>query len=80
MLYRRLDKPLFLFCLLIGLVPLLGTYMSYMRYVMPAFGLYIAYAGWLSTRSLALAIGIVLSMALLQSLFISLQVVNHWVA
>jgi hypothetical protein len=80
LLWRRVDKPLFVFCALLGLVPLLGTFMSYMRYVMPAFGLYVAYGGWLEGKSAVLLPGIVLTMALLQALFLSLFVMNHWVA
>ena len=80
LLWRRVDKPLFVFCALLGLVPLLGTFMSYLRYLMPAFGLYIAYGGWLEEKSAGLLWGVVLAMALVQALLLSLFVMNHWVA
>jgi hypothetical protein len=44
LVYRKVDRPLFLFYLTMGLQPLLGSFMSYMRYLLPAFPLYIAYA------------------------------------
>jgi hypothetical protein len=80
LLWRRVDRPLFVFCALLGLVPLLGTFMSYMRYVLPAFGLFIAYGGWLSERRQSALWGVVLAMGMFQALLLSLFVLNHWVA
>ena len=42
--WRRLDRPLFAMTLLLGIVPLFGSFLAYTRLVMSAFGLFVAYA------------------------------------
>lgn len=80
--YRYTDKPLFSFYLLMGLEPLLGSYMSYTRYLMLAFPLYIAYAVWSVKPDLSpyLICGAIFPMVALQALFIALHSLNYWVA
>jgi hypothetical protein len=79
LLYRRLDPPMFAFCVVLGFVPLFGTFMSYTRYVMTAFPIFIAYASWFESRPSG-AFAVILPAALLQSLFLSLHSLHHWVA
>jgi hypothetical protein len=79
LVYRRVDKPLFVYYLSIGLVPLLGSFMSYTRYVLPAFPLYIAYADAFAQKQ-RLMLVIVVTMVILQYFFIGLHVRNLWVA
>lgn len=85
LVYRRVDKPVFVMCLWLGLTPLLGSFMSYSRYVMLAFPLYIAYGSSVALQAQRLvprlAFATVLSlMVFLQVLAIALHVTNHWVA
>ena len=80
LVYRRLDKPLFALYLVMGLQPLLGSYMSYMRYIMLALPLYLAYGSWLGTRKRDALQVIVILMAVAQFGFLSLHVTNHWVS
>jgi hypothetical protein len=80
--YRHTDKVLFSFYALMGLEPLLGSYMSYTRYVMLAFPLYVAYAAWSTKVNLSpYAVSAALfPMMALQGLFIALHTSNYWVA
>lgn len=79
LVYRKVDKPLFVYYLSIGLVPLLGSFMSYTRYLLPAFPLYIAYAD-VFARHQKLFLPLLLAMLMLQYFFIGLHVRNLWVA
>jgi hypothetical protein len=79
LVYRKVDLPLFVYYLSIGLVPLLGSFMSYTRYLLPAFPLYIAYADIFARHQKAMMV-VVVAMVLVQYLFIGLHVRNIWVA
>jgi hypothetical protein len=79
LVYRKVSRPLFLFYLAMGMQPLLGSYMSYTRYVMPAFPLYIAWASYLQDRP-RLMWRIAGSMVTLQIALLALHTTNHWVA
>ncbi|MFI5394445.1 MAG: hypothetical protein ACHQ9S_02830 [Candidatus Binatia bacterium] len=78
--YRRVDLVLFVFCLLMGMEPFLGSYMSYTRYVMLAFPLYIGWGvrfrGWGDYAFYAA----LFPLLMLQALFVSLHSLNYWVA
>jgi hypothetical protein len=79
LVYRKVSMPLFVFYLTMGMQPLLGSYMSYMRYLLPVFPLYIAWASYLEHRP-RLLWGIVAVMVTLQVPFIALHTTNHWVS
>jgi hypothetical protein len=79
LVYRKVDLPLFVYYLSIGLVPLLGSFMSYTRYLLPAFPLYVAYADIFARHQKAMMV-VVVAMVLVQYLFIGLHVRNIWVA
>jgi hypothetical protein len=78
--YRRTNLVLFVFYLLMGTAPFLGSYMSYTRYVMLAFPLYIGWGvrsrGWSDYAFYAA----LFPLLMLQALFISLHSLNYWVA
>ena len=80
LVYRRVDKAMFFFCAIIGLQPLLGSFMSYTRLVMVAFPLYIAYAATFAHWRPQLTYAIAYPMLLLQALFLALQINANWVA
>lgn len=40
--YKKVDKTLFFFYLVLGFVPFFGSFVGYMRYLLPAFPLYMA--------------------------------------
>ena len=75
----KLFMALFAMTLLLGIVPLFGSFLAYTRLVMSAFGLFVAYGALLERRP-AIIYAAVLPMALLQALFILLHTSNHWVA
>ena len=80
LIYRKFGKPMFYFYLAIILVPLLGSFMGYMRYLIPAFiPLSIALA-LLFDRRKYLFFPILLILLMLQSFFIILQALNYWVS
>jgi hypothetical protein len=78
--YRRTGPVLCSWYLVLGLTPLLGEFMSYTRYVMVAFPLYIAVASWLTTRSPLATWRVVVYSSIFQAGFLALHVSNNWVA
>jgi hypothetical protein len=66
---------------LLGIVPILGTFMSYTRYLMPAFPLYIAVARMAERGKLhpILVPGMLVSYAL-SVVLLGMHALNHWVA
>jgi hypothetical protein len=80
LVYRRVDKPLFVFYLLLGLLPpLMGSFMAYTRLLLPAFPLFIAWASSLETRPRLLT-ALVTSMVLIQALALLAHTSSRWVA
>jgi hypothetical protein len=78
--YWRTDKTYFAFYVLMGgLPPLLGSFMSYTRYMLMAFPLFIAYGSLFKRESFALA-AIVMPMIVLQAFLLTLQARFFWVA
>jgi hypothetical protein len=80
LVYSRTDRALFAFYLLMGLQPLFGQYMSYMRYLLLAFPLFIAWASWLSTRSDAFYRRTIVAMCAAQFSFAMVHGAFGWVA
>jgi mannosyltransferase PIG-V len=78
--YRNVDKPMFLFYLVIGLQPLLGSFMSYTRLLMVAFPLFIAWAVQFARWEPRLTYAVAYPMLLVQSVFLALHVNSNWVA
>jgi MFS family permease len=79
LVYRRVSLPMFGFYLLMGLTPLMGSYMSYARYLLPAFPLFIAWGGHFQEHPLWMP-GIVMVMVVLQAMFVMAHTSSHWVA
>ena len=80
LVYFRVDKPMFLFCAVIGLQPFLGSFMSYTRLVLVAFPLYIAYAATFAAWRPQLTYAVAYPLLLVQSVFLALHVNGNWVA
>jgi Dolichyl-phosphate-mannose-protein mannosyltransferase len=80
LVYRRVSLPLFLLYAALGLLPpLMGSFMAYTRFLLPAFPLYIAWADYLRTRPRLLR-GAVTLMALMQFAAILAHTSSRWVA
>jgi hypothetical protein len=74
------DIVLLSFYVLLGSVPILGSFMSYSRYLMPAFPLYVAFAKLASTTQRRFAVAIWLLVGFAGSLIlVSRHALGYWV-
>src|SRR3990170_205343 len=84
LIYRRVDRPLFLFCLLMGMVPLLGSFMSYTRYLALAVPMYIAFGSWFEAggawRRGPVFVCALCGLGLVQAAFLVFHTRYYWVA
>jgi hypothetical protein len=80
LVYVRVDKPMFLFCAIVGMQPFLGSFMSYTRLVMVAFPLYIAYGVTFARSCPQLTHAVIYPLLLLQAVLLALQINGNWVA
>jgi hypothetical protein len=78
--YKKLNKGLFYFYLVLGLVPLLGSFMGYLRYLLPAFFPLSIVIGVLIEKKKAFFIALLYCFLALQTVFIILQALNYWVS
>lgn len=80
-IWRKTDRILFALSLVMGLVPLLGSFMSYTRYVLMIFPFFIALGSLFGEKeNKEFNFFYTYSALLLQGLFIILQSLNYWVA
>jgi hypothetical protein len=78
--YRRVDKGLFAFYLLMGLEPLSGSFLSYMRYGLMAFPLFIACAVYLEEKNAYGGVfAVAMPLLLVQALFAGMHISTYWV-
>jgi len=80
-IYKRLDKTMFVYALMIGMVPLFGSFMSYTRYVLMVFPIFIVMGKIFAKKRYDLFFYPTLFFLLmLQTLFIIMHSLNYWVA
>lgn len=80
-IYKRLDKTLFIYALTVGSVPLFGTFMSYARYSLLIFPIFMVLSGFIKSKSHLIHIFLILLIiCLLQIFFIISHTLNYWVA
>lgn len=80
--FKRVSVSFFAYSVVFGFLPVLsGSFMSYMRYLVVIFPLFIT-LGTMSTEKKyqSLAFGILFFSLTLQSLFLTLHCLNYWVA
>ncbi|OGC03053.1 hypothetical protein A3H38_05100 [candidate division WOR-1 bacterium RIFCSPLOWO2_02_FULL_46_20] len=76
-IFRKLDKTLFVYALVMALVPVLaGSFMSYTRYLLPVFPIFMVLAVLLKEKYLYLAI----PMFVVQILCLLAHSLNFWIA
>lgn len=81
LLYKKLYFPLFVYAFLLAGTPFLGSFMSYMRYLLVAFPLFIGIGIFLTKERYALLrIPIYFLFLFLQALFLIMHALNYWVA
>jgi hypothetical protein len=80
-IYKRLDKTMFIYALMFGMTPLLGSFMSYTRYVLMVFPIFMVLAKIFAEKKYSLLFYPTLFfMLMLQTLFIIMHALNYWVA
>lgn len=81
LIYKKLPKNYFFFSLVLGLVPLLGSFTSYMRYILPIFPIYIVMSLLIQeTKSKALQYTVLVSFISIQVILYTLHILNYWVS
>lgn len=81
LIWRRTDKVLFTYALIMGIVPLLGSFMSYTRYMLMVFPLFISLGSIFSEKKYSWMLFLYeYPVLLLQALFIVMHCLNYWVA
>lgn len=81
LIYKKTNIPLFVYCVVFGLVPFIGGFMSYSRYLLPIFPLFIALAIVLeNSRFSSLKYPYLFLSFALQILFLIMHSLNYWVS
>ena len=78
-IYKKMDKEYFVMSIIFGLVPLFGSFISYTRYLLPIFPLWIAIAFVLYKKP-ALQFAILYISISIQIIFLTMHILNYWVA
>jgi hypothetical protein len=80
-IYKKMPRQYFYFALVMGLVPLLGSFTSYMRYLLPVFPIYIVLADLLAKQKLLILRIVVFAVFFaLQVLLFAMHILNYWVS
>jgi hypothetical protein len=81
LIYRKLDKTMFVYALCFGMVPVFGSFMSYTRYVLMVFPMFIVFAKIFEEKKYDyLFYPFLFFMIMLQGLFLIMHALNYWVA
>lgn len=81
LIWKKTDKTLFSYSFVFGMVPLLGSFMSYTRYLLIVFPLFIVLGIYfVKKKNKELFFSYLYLSLLLQSLFLIMHVLNYWVA
>ncbi|MBI5044486.1 MAG: glycosyltransferase family 39 protein [Candidatus Levybacteria bacterium] len=80
-IYRFFNKTIFIYSILLGFIPLFGSFMSYMRYLLPVFPLFILMGVLTNSKKYSLLFFPLLFLCYsLQIVFIILYGLNYWVS
>jgi hypothetical protein len=80
-IYKKLDKTLFLYALAFGTLPLFGSFMSYARYVLLVFPIFMVSAVMLQPKKYRNYLyGILVLSILAQTIFLFMHALNYWVS
>ncbi len=77
--YKKTNKVFFFYYLALGMVPLLGSFMGYMRYLLPAFPLFITLGSVFAKNKVLLYAYLYLSISL-QIMLVIMSALSYWVA
>lgn len=79
-IYKKTDKVLFAYALCLGLTPILGSFMSYIRYIVVIFPVFIVLAMLIEQKYAYMKYAVLYIFLSLQTLFLILHSLNFWVA
>lgn len=80
-IYKKVSLPIFVFTVLLGITPLFGSFMSYLRYILPAFSVFIVIAMYCKNQKLdTIKYALLFFFILLQAILFSMHILNYWVA
>jgi hypothetical protein len=79
LVYKKTNKVFFFYYLALGSVPILGSFMGYMRYLLPAFPLFIALGRVFEKKKMLFYSYLYISL-FLQVLFVVMSALSYWVA
>jgi len=81
LVYKKTDKTLFSFVLVMGLTPLLGSFIGYLRYLLVIFPIFIALSRFFDTKKGRYLLYPYISLSIsLMVLFSIMHVLNYWVS
>lgn len=79
-IYKKTDKVLFIYAFCLGLTPFLGSFMSYIRYIVVIFPIFISLAVLVEQKYAYMKYSVLYVFLSLQTLFLILHILNYWVA
>jgi len=80
-IYKKFDKTLFVYALFTGMVPVFGNFMSYTRYVLLVFPIFMLLAQILKQKKYKILFyPVVLFLFIFQIVFLVMHVLSYWVA
>lgn len=80
-IYKKLDKTMFVYALVMGMVPILGSFMSYTRYVLMVFPIFMVLAKFYDKSKYKLLFyPTLLLFIVIQIIFLIMHSLNYWVA
>ena len=80
LIYKRLDKTMFVYALFFGMTPLLGSFMSYARYLLVVFPIFMIMAKIFSLNKYTLLFYPTVLLFVIQIIFLIMHSLNYWVA
>lgn len=81
LIYKKLDKTLFAYAVMLGMVPIFGNFMSYTRYVLLVFPIFMVLAWYFEKSKLKLLFyPILLFFIIIQTIFLIMHSLNYWVS
>ncbi|MBI3984610.1 MAG: glycosyltransferase family 39 protein [Candidatus Levybacteria bacterium] len=81
LIYKKLDKTLFSYALMLGMVPVFGNFMSYTRYVLLVFPIFMVFVLYFEKPRLKLLFyPTVIFLIIVQAVFLIMHSLNYWVS
>lgn len=80
-IYKKMSRPYFIIALFMGFVPMLGNFISYMRYLLPVFPIFIVLSCYFEENKFyTIKYALLALFVFLQAIFFIMHILNYWVA